>query len=293
MARSILLSFVFTISTLICSGQESYYFGPNMRPVQNEDEALFVKEVLKKSEKKYVIKTSALAGTAWTQLERQKIRVDRDGIMRIRTKDNRFFPRRIFRTISESGSGLYSFEETYKKEKSRTGTSGTYLPLMLEGIVTEYHNNGIEKSVSLYHKNQLQTNQNWLPDGSPYIDSIFYSTDQDPVYLPGVAYFQSSLIQKLVEAEVNMDDYDDDIVIGWVVMESGHIDGVIPLKGKSKELNQILVESIAAIPGEWEPAVLDGKPVRYFMSIPLTIFHHEAKFQEVEYSWGVLHYNKY
>lgn len=293
MLRLLFLFFICIIPALHCTGQELYFYGPNMRPVQDEEKALFVKEILKKSENKYVIETRVLSDTIWKHLKRQKIRVDREGILRIRTKDNRFFPRRIFRTLSSAGQGIYTFVETYKKEEIRSGSSSTYLPLTLEGIVTEYYNNGIQKSVSVYHNNQLQTNQNWLPDGKPYIDSIFYSTDKEPEYLPGVAYFQSSLIQKMAEAKVNLDEYDDDIVIGWVVMENGQIDGVIPLKGKSRELNQILVESIAAIPGEWEPAVLNGKPVRYFMSIPLTIFHHEAKFQEVEYSWGVLHYNRY
>jgi hypothetical protein len=293
MLRSVLCSILFLISALSSSGQEVYYYGPNKRPVQNDRDAFFSKEVLKKSDRKYKMETSVLVNENWKRMERRHIKIEKDGTMRIRIKDERFFPRRIFRTISKAGPELYFFEELYKKEKIREGSSSTYFPLLLEGIVNEYHPNGIQKSVSIYQNNQLRSNQNWLPDGSPYIDSIFYSTDQEPVYLPGVAYFQSSLIQKMAEAKVNLDEYDDDIIIGWVVTENGQIDGVIPLKGKSKELNQILVESIAAIPGEWEPAILDGKAVRYFMSIPLTIFHNEAKFQEIEYSWGVLHYNKY
>jgi hypothetical protein len=293
MIRLILVSLMVILPALNSSGQENYYYGANKRPLNSEKEAMFVKELTKISEKKYVIETRVLVGSAWTHVERQKIRIAKDGILRIRTKDERFFPRRIFRTMSPSGTGLYTFEETANQEKFRTGTSSTYLPLMLDGVVTEYHKNGREKSVSIYQNNQLQSNQNWRPDGSPYIDSIFYSTDKEPVYKPGIAHFHSCLIQELVEAKVNLDEYDDDVIIGWVIMETGQIEGIIPLKGKSNELNQILVEAIAEIPGEWEPAELNGKPVRYFMSIPLTIFHHEAKFQELDYSWGVLHYNRY
>ena len=293
MIRILLVLLMVILPAFHCSGQENYYYGANMRPVSSEKEAMFVKELTKKSEKKYVIETRVLAGSGWTHLERQKIRVNQDGILRIRINDEHFFPRRIFRTMSGSASGLYTFEETAKQEKVRAGTSSTYLPLMLEGLVTEYYKNGAEKSVSIFQNNQLQSNQNWRPDGSPYIDSIFYTADKMPIFKPGVAYFQSCLIQHLVEAKVDLNEYDDDILIGWVVMENGHIDGVIPLKGKSKTLNQILVESITKIPGEWEPAVLDGKPVRYFISMPLTISHREAKFQDIEYSWGVLHYNRY
>jgi hypothetical protein len=264
-----------------------------MRPLNSEKEAMFVKELTKKSEKKYVIETRALKSSSWTQLERQKIRIDKDGTLQIRTKDERFFPIRVFRTMGGPVSGLYTFDETAKEQKIRTGTSSTYLPLLLEGLVTEYHKNGAEKSVSIYQNNQLQSNQNWRPDGSPYIDSIFYLADKEPVYRPGVAQFNNSLIKGIAEAKINLDEYDDEVVIGWVVMETGVVDGVIALKGKSLQLNQMLVDIIAGIPGQWEPAILDGKPIRYFMSIPLTISHQGAKFQDIELTQGVLHYNRY
>ena len=111
--------------------------------------------------------------------------------------------------------------------------------------------------------------------------------------MPGVAYFNSLLLQQIAMLKINREEYDDEIVIGWVVMENGVMNGVIPLTGKSKQLNKLLADIIAGIPGEWEPAILDGKPVRYFMSIPLTISHNNAKFQDIEFSSGMLHYNRY
>jgi hypothetical protein len=293
MIRILLVSLMVILPALHCSGQENHYYGANMRPLNSEKEAMFVKEVTKKSEKKYVIETRVLESFVWTHVERQKIRIAKDGILRIRINDDRFFPIRFFRTISGSVSGLYTFEETAKGQKIRTGTSSTYMPLLLDGVVTEYHKNGAEKSVSIYQNNQLQSNQNWRPDGSPYIDSIFYLADKEPVYRPGVAHFNSCLIQGVAKAKINLDEFDDEVVIGWVVMETGVIDGVIALQGKSLQLNQMLVDIIAGIPGEWEPAILNGKPIRYFMSIPLTISHQGAKFQEIELTQGVLHYNRY
>ena len=76
-------------------------------------------------------------------------------------------------------------------------------------------------------------------------------------------------------------------------MESDKIDGAIALKGKSRQLNQILVNTIIELPGYWTPAVLDGKKVRYFMSIPLNFIHQEVNFQDIEFSSGVMHYNRY
>ena len=36
------------------------------------------------------------------------------------------------------------------------------------------------------------------------------------------------------------------------------------------------------LPGEWQPAELNGVPVRYFMTIPLNFMHREASFQDID-----------
>ncbi|MCP4310162.1 MAG: hypothetical protein GY790_02780 [Bacteroidetes bacterium] len=293
MIRTLIASVIIIILVKPGHGQDIYYYGANNRPVVAEEEAVMLKRLNQKSENKYVLETRIKRNNAWKEEDRQKIRIDKDGRLRISTSGERFFPKIVFREITSLEPGLYSFEETAKGQKTRTGTSTKYLPLLLEGKVTEYHPNGNQKSVSLFQNNQLISNQNWMPDGNPYIDSIFFSTDKEPVFQPGVAYFNSSLIKQIAKSGINLEEYDDEIVIGWVVMETGVMNGVIPLKGKSQHLNKILADIIAGIPGEWEPAILDGKPVRYFMSIPLNISHNHANFQDIEFSQGMLHYNRY
>jgi len=293
MIRTLLVILMAISPVLHSSGQDIYYYGANTRPLDTEQEAVFVTEVERKSEKRYVIHKRIRVNESWIDVERQKIRIDSDGSIRIRIKGERLFPQTIHREITVSQPGLYYFEETDHGSKIRTGSSSSYLPLQLEGLVTEYHPNGREKTVSFYHNNQLQSNRNWLPDGNPYIDSIFYSADQEPVYQPGVANFNSFLLVELGKSGINLNEYDDDIVIAWVVMETGVINGAIALKGKSLTMNELLCDIISRTPGEWEPAILNGEPVRYFMSIPLNITHNDVKFQELEYTWGVLHYNKY
>jgi hypothetical protein len=39
------------------------------------------------------------------------------------------------------------------------------------------------------------------------------------------------------------------VVIGWVVLETGKLDGVIFLQGKSRQLNELLVNAISELPG--------------------------------------------
>ena len=86
----------------------------------------------------------------------------------------------------------------------------------------------------------------------------------------------------------------DEVIIGWVVMKDGTLDGIHTTKGKSRQLNEFLVQIISELPGTWTTARLNGQEVRYYMSIPLNFMQREANFQEIELSpGGVMHYNKY
>ena len=97
----------------------------------------------------------------------------------------------------------------------------------------------------------------------------------------------------LAESEIDLTQIQDEIIIGWTIMETGEMKGVIALQGKSPSLNNFLVETIEKLPGEWKPAMLNGSAVRYFMTIPINFRQNNAKFQDVELSGGILHYNSY
>jgi hypothetical protein len=196
--------------------------------------------------------------------------------------------------MEKLGPGAYLFKESTLNGEIRNGTSTVFLPLHLEGNVVEYHPNREMKSKSVYHDNQLISNENWLSDGTKYIDSVFYSVDQEPEYQLGDDFFKSYLIKSLEKSKIDMTQIEDLVVLGWVVMETGELARPITLAGKSRQLNEFLVKTITELPGYWTPALLDGVPVRYFMSIPLNFIHREANFQEIELTpGGVMHYNKY
>ena len=117
--------------------------------------------------------------------------------------------------------------------------------------------------------------------------------DIEPEYQMGDEFFKSFLINKIAASKLDLTEIEDQVVIGWVVLKSGEIDGAIALKGKSRQLNQLLVDIIMELPGYWTPAMLDGNKVRYFMTIPLNFMQREANFQEIEFSSGMMHYNRY
>lgn len=292
--RRLVIIWLFMLAFHSVRGQEgTYYYGPNSRPVEKSEEAVLIKEVNSRSEDTYIIKTRRKIEGEWKHVSREKIRIRSDGNQLIRYRAGTFFPKTILREMEEEGPGKYRFRESIQDRVVRTGTSSTFLPLHLEGTVKEYHPNGEIKTIAEYNDNQLVTNQNWLPDGSPYIDSVFYSADQEPEYKRGDDFFNSYLLQKLKNSNIDLNQVQDRVVIGWVIMETGEIDGVIALEGRVRQLNDFLVETIEQLPGEWDPARLKGSPVRYFMSIPLNFTQKEATFQEVEFSTGRLHYSKY
>lgn len=294
MKRRILLYFLLFLWLPCLSAQEVYYYGANNRPVENVEEAILFKTVHQKSIKKYNVSSQVRTDEGWSMIRRQKIRIKRDGILRIAIKEDKLIPTIIFREIGSMLPDLYAFEETRRGGALvRNGKSSTFLPLHLEGKVIEFYPNGQTKSISYFNNNQLVSNENWLPDGSKYIDSIFYSVNEEPVFIPGEKFFKTSILDYLSESDIILDEFEDEVLIGWVVMETGEMDGVIALEGKSAELNQAIVDAVSQVPGRWQPAILEGDTVRYFMTMPLTISHNDANFQNLEFKWGVLHYDYY
>ncbi|MEN8229913.1 MAG: hypothetical protein ABFS38_17265 [Bacteroidota bacterium] len=291
------LIWIFLFLTVVSresGGQEgNYCFGPNSKPVEQLEDAVTYKEVKRRSAKKYKIGTYHKLGDQWVRTKKEKIKIQGSGSQTIFYNASSLFPKRIYREMEEISPGEYLFKESTLTSTVRTGTSTSFLPLHLEGVVTEYHPNGAVKSKSVYNDNQLISNENWLNDGSKYIDTIFYSVDKEPEYQMGDDFFKGFLINKIAESKLDLTQIEDQVVIGWVVMENGKINGVIALKGKSRQLNQLLVNTIMELPGYWTPAILDGKKVRYFMSIPLNFMQREANFQDIEFSSGVMHYNRY
>jgi hypothetical protein len=294
--RSIILtSLVVLVFSLESMGQEGiYYYGANSKPVTQLSDAVFYKEVKKKSESKYVIEKHQVKEGSWKKVGKEKVKIGSDGNQTIHYNDNTIFSKKFYRSMEKVGPGAYLFKESTLNGEIRNGTSTALLPLHLEGNVVEYHPNRELKSRSVYHDNQLISNENWLSNGTKYIDSLFYSVDQEPEYQMGDNFFKNYLIKNLEKSKIDMTQIEDLVLLGWVVMENGELIGAITLSGKSRQLNEFLVKTISEMPGYWTPALLDGVAVRYFMSIPLNFMHREANFQEIELTpGGVMHYNKY
>ena len=290
-----IISLIILAFSLESMGQEGvYYYGANSKPVSQISDAVSYKEVKKKSEKKYIIKIHQKKEGVWQKIRKEKVNIDADGNQTIRYNDNTIFSKKFYRSMEKTGAGEYLFKESTLNGPIRNGSSSKYLPLHLDGSITEYYPNRELKSKAVYYDNQLVSNENWLSNGSRYIDSIFFSVDEEPEFQMGDNFFKSYLLKNLQKSGIDMSEIEDLVVLGWVIMESGELARPITLTGKSRQLNEFLVKTISEMPGTWTPALLDGIAVRYFMSIPLNFMQREANFQELELApSGVMYYNKY
>lgn len=274
-------------------GQQVFYYASNSRPVESEENARLLKELVQKSDTRYIITTRVRSGEEWSLLKREKIRIESDGSLYIRQKGKGFIAEKIYRKMIEREPGIYEFSENDLVGLTRTGYSSSYLPLHLEQEVTVYHSNREVKSISQFRDNQLVSNKSWLRSGEQYIDSIFFSADSEPEYTLGEDFFNSYIIRSLNTSGIDLTQVNDVVEIAWVVMENGKMEGIITLSGRYRQLNQFLVTTLAEMPGDWQPALLNGKAIRYFISIPLNFMQYEANFQELELTSGMLLYTKY
>lgn len=293
MRLSVIIFAVFILTPLKNRAQEVFFYAVNGKPVDLMEQATLLKEVNYKSGRKLVITTRKKAEDGWTVVSKEKIRALTDKEWVIRYQSDNLFPRKYYREYSQTAPGHFYFRDYTDKFDIRKGETSRKIPLHLEGTQTVYYTDGTLQSVSRFRNNQLISNQNWLEDGTPYIDTLFYSADREPEFEYGPDFFKEYLLQRLANSKWDLTQIQDEVVIGWVVMENGEMAGVRALQGKSNVLNQYLVEVIAGMPGKWKPATIDGSPVRYFMSIPLNFISRDVTFQDMGFAAGQLYYTRY
>ncbi|MDP2336389.1 MAG: hypothetical protein Q8N05_08065 [Bacteroidota bacterium] len=84
------------------------------------------------------------------------------------------------------------------------------------------------------------------------------------------------------------------LIVGFVVMENGKIEGIKILKGLGPNINSMVFESFLTLLGEWKPVKLNNQNVRYFQVFPINFIY---KAQQFEFAGlgkgGILHWGAY
>ncbi len=273
----------------VSASDSTYYYGSNYRPVNGMKEARYMIKTVKKGKKQTLMKTYYRDEGQWKQDTKRRIIAVRDGQQLIKTESSLLFSDKIMRYYEKTEEGLYTFRDMQKNTMIREGTATRIMPLNLQGVVQEYFPNGQLKSRSVYRNNQLQSNQNWLEDGTEYIDNIFYSVDSIPQYKPGNSFFRKYIMAGLKQSKYDITQVNERIVLGWVIMEDGQLVGVHQVsKGKLVKLPKILTGLVESLPGDWTPAKLNGRKVRYFMEVPFNFRNDVETLKSIELRGGML-----
>lgn len=119
MLRFIWISCASLILTIPVLAQEGlYYYGPNTKTVQTEQEAIMFLKVEKKSKNKYLINTYKKGGDTWVKTMKKKIKLKDDLNQRIIYNTNTLFPRKIFREMKQLGQGSTTLANQKKAPSS-------------------------------------------------------------------------------------------------------------------------------------------------------------------------------
>jgi hypothetical protein len=264
-----------------------YYYGVNGK-INNPEKKDIMKSVDYGGNKKIKVKTYKNSETGWQLIYTEKIRVVNDSIFDIRMKGDEFSGSvtRVF----EPDENNFKFTDWMDKTVKRTGVTKRKVPLIFDGTVTENYNSGAIKSISEYRNNELISNQNWLTDGTPLADNIFYSVDSEPRFEPGIGFIHQQIRQAIKDAKFDLLTVEGKMVVGLVITKEGKIDGVQIVKGISQTLNGILVNAFGKIEGAWIPAELNGQEVNYFQMIPINFIYNKYNFDYLEMDRGMMYW---
>ncbi|MDA3928458.1 MAG: energy transducer TonB [Prolixibacteraceae bacterium] len=170
----------------------------------------------------------------------------------------------------------------------RKGETNSIVPLLLEGQVTEYYMNGNVKSISIFEQNQLISNKNWLENGIEYFDNIYYSVDRYPVFVKGNDVLNKHIMHVLKLNRVDYSALTGKLIIGFVVFEDGQIGGFKIVKGINQRVEELVVHALRTLKGDWQPAQLNGKKVRFFQKFPINFIHDNFQVEFFDFYSGMV-----
>lgn len=281
---------LFVVSQVF-SQETVQYLGANGKTT-DAGHAIEMLNIHKKSTKKTTIQTFLQKDKKWDKTTTDLYRLENDSTYKIKEYSTDFTGI-IYRIFYHRNDQLYKFKDVIKGGKVCEGTAKSVVPLVLQGEVKEYYKNGNTKSISQYNNNELVSNKNWNADGEKYIDNIFYSADVYPTFKPGAKIINQKLMEAFKNSGIDISSISGSLVIGFVVMEDGQINGVKVLKGLGPTINTVAVETINNLKGEWTPAKLDDKVVRFFQVFPINFIYKTQSFEFAELRGSTLHWGTY
>ena len=285
----LLLVLIFFINFLV-SGQMVHFYGVNNKPLTDVQNAITRIQINQPKDDRLEIETFIKWRDGWRNLYFERIKIKTDNEYLIRKYQNGRQTDKYVRFYTMEPDGTYKFVEMNNDAVKRKGTTTTKIPLNFEGEVIEYYKNESVKSKSIYHDNQLVSNENWLRNGEKYIDNVFYSADIPPSYDIEQANLLSHVSNEF--SKHKLIDISGTILVGFVIMEDGTLTGAQIVEGIVPDLDQVAVNALESFQGKWQPAVLNNTYVRYYCTMPINFKRADefVSFEYMDFTGGMLFY---
>ncbi|MBN2805178.1 MAG: energy transducer TonB [Prolixibacteraceae bacterium] len=198
----------------------------------------------------------------------------------------------MIRDYVEMADGRWQFVESIQKQVVRRGTSILRFPILPDGVLVTHYPNGPVKTEETYRNNELISNINWLENGLPYVEDLFYSVDRYPAYSRGNEQINKQIMAKFKEKQVDFSSISGKLEIGFVVFENGKVGAFRILKSIDPDLDNMIVEAIRSLEGEWIPARLNNQTVRFFQTFPIHFNHYEMQVEFFDYYSGLVQFER-
>lgn len=276
--------FSFLSLTVYAQKESVIYIGTNGK-LTTLEHANYMQKIHTKSDRVSIIQTYSLKDANWGKTSSEQFKKLNDSTYQIKAQ-SKDFKGTILRTFIKQANHSFKFKDVVKSNIIRTGIAKSVMPLLLDGQVIEFYPEGKKKSVSEYKDNELVSNENWNENGDKYIDNIFYSVDKDPVFNPGNKVMHEHILKGYKDAGIDISAISGSMVIGFVVMENGTIDGIKIIKGLGPNINSITCELFSNLQGTWTTAKINNQNVRYFQVFPINFINKETHFQFAELGKG-------
>jgi hypothetical protein len=289
MKYSVYILFLFFPFLLSAQNDTVYYFGPNGK-MNPEGKSILIKKIKYRGENRVRVQTEKLADdSTWTVLFTERISRKNPNHFTIRIKGQEF-SKRIERRFEPQPDGTFKFTDLQNNQVKRTGYTLSKIPLIFHGEVIEYYPNGKIKFISVYKNNELVSNQNRKENGEKYISNIFYSVDREPRFLRGTQALHTHVLKTFRESEIDLSQIEGRLVVGFVVMEDGTIDGIRIERGLGLDLNNLALTAFHTLQGKWQPARLNGENVRFYQLFPINFIYREFDFDYLEMRGSMLYW---
>lgn len=283
------LIFLFFICYEIEAQTTVFYYSSVYGVLDTNQDALYKKEIFKKSSRKTKVISYQLENEQWVKVMKEIVRKENDTLLQIKRPGDKIWKQRILRSYFPTLNNLYSFtDRTLKGVTILEGSATRIIPLHKQDTVRSYYTKTAIKSIAVFENNRLISNENWLKNGSKYISDLHYYVDQVPEYSNGQANFRAYIINGIIDAGIDLSQVSDRVVIGWTVMENGELRGFHKLSGVYSQLNSTLIKLISEMPGEWIPAKVGDTNVRYYMQLPFNFIDRSEKFETLELNSGFM-----